>query len=402
LGPKRAYIDLYVLAPYVVLSLFSIIMVYSASGDYIHMQFDLSTTAYMWRQMAFVLVGFALCTVTFMLRIGVLRRPWFLGGGMVITIALLMYLLVKGRVNPSTAINGASSWIPVGPINIQPSEIGKLLIVLYLAHMLTRREVNLNPRSLIDSARVLRAPLGMVVVILILVFLQPDTGGAAILASIIIVMVFASGLRWQTGLGFLTVGGLLAGGGYYLLVNKFQGLLSSHYQGRRLLAVLHPFAMQKVEGKQLVNSMYAINHGGLFGVGLGNGTIKLGYLPEPYTDFILSVITEELGILGGIVVVGMIFFLVWRTMLVGIRAHSTYKALLMYGIATMLFIQTTFNVGGVLGVLPITGVTLPFVSYGGSSFMILSVAIGIVLNVSATERRDRAAGIGADGRLDVK
>lgn len=152
LGPKRAYIDLYVLAPYVVLSLFSIIMVYSASGDYIHMQFDLSTTAYMWRQMAFVLVGFALCTVTFMLRIGVLRRPWFLGGGMVITIALLMYLLVKGRVNPSTAINGASSWIPVGPINIQPSEIGKLLIVLYLAHMLTRREVNLNPRSLIDSA----------------------------------------------------------------------------------------------------------------------------------------------------------------------------------------------------------------------------------------------------------
>ncbi|KRM88003.1 cell cycle family protein [Lacticaseibacillus thailandensis DSM 22698 = JCM 13996] len=390
------------LVPYVVLCLFSIVMVYSASGDYIHMQMGLSTTAYMWKQMVFVAVGFVLCGLTFMLKLKLLRKPGLLGGGMLVTIGLLVYLLIKGKVNPSSAINGASSWIPVGPINIQPSEIAKLLLVLYLAHMFTRRERDLNPGSLMGSAKVLRAPLLMVMVILALVLLQPDTGGAAILMTIIFVMVFASGLRWQMGLGFIALGFGVLGGGYYLLITRMHGFLATHYQGRRLLAVLHPFAMQRVEGKQLVNSMYAINHGGLFGVGLGNGTIKLGYLPEPYTDFILSVITEELGILGGIIVVGMIFFIVWRTMLVGIRARSTYKALLMYGIATMLFVQTTFNVGGVVGVLPITGVTLPFISYGGSSLLILSVAIGIVLNVSATEKRDRLAGVTASGQLDVR
>jgi cell division protein FtsW len=135
--------------------------------------------------------------------------------------------------------------------------------------------------------------------------------------------------------------------------------------------------------------MYAINHGGWFGVGLGNSTMKLGYLPEPYTDFILAIIAEELGIIGAIFVVGLLFFLIWRIILIGIRAKSVYHTLLMYGIATMIFVQTTFNVGAVVGVLPITGVTLPFISYGGSSLLVLSVAIGLVLNVSARESHQR-------------
>jgi cell division protein FtsW len=118
--------------------------------------------------------------------------------------------------------------------------------------------------------------------------------------------------------------------------------------------------------------------------------MKLGYLPEPYTDFILAIISEELGMVGGMTVIGLLVFLIWRIIRIGIRSRSAYRTMLMYGIATMIFVQMSFNVGAVLGLLPITGVTLPFISYGGSSMIILAASIGIVLNVSAAEARDRA------------
>jgi cell division protein FtsW len=163
---------------------------------------------------------------------------------------------------------------------------------------------------------------------------------------------------------------------------------------RRLLAAIHPFAMRKLEGNQVVNSLVAIAHGGMFGVGLGNSSQKLGYLPEPYTDFILAVITEELGLIGAIVIIGLIFFLILRFYLLGVRAQSSYHALIAYGIATMMLIQTTFNVGAVVGLLPVTGVTLPFISYGGSSMFVLCAAIGIMLNISATQKRAKEKKVG--------
>jgi cell division protein FtsW len=165
--------------------------------------------------------------------------------------------------------------------------------------------------------------------------------------------------------------------------------LKQSYQIKRLLAFFHPFKLENSVGRQLVNSYYAISNGGWFGVGIGNSIQKKGYLPEPYTDFIMSVITEELGIIGAIVVLGILFFLIGRIVLVGIRAQSAYRSLVCYGIGAWLFVQTLFNVGAMSGLLPITGVTLPFISYGGSSMLMLSAAIGLAMNVSCVEQVER-------------
>jgi cell division protein FtsW len=254
---------------------------------------------------------------------------------------------------------------------------------------LDRRQHVIGRNPVVKAIKQLAWPLGLTVFIAMLVLLQPDTGGLMIIMTIVVVMVVASGFRITLGLGIFGFGAAFAGGAYYLAITKLSGFLSHSYQGKRLLAAANPFAMQRGAGKQLVNSMYAINHGGLFGVGLGNSQMKLGYLPEPYTDFILSVISEELGMIGGLVVIGLLVFLIWRILRIGIRSRSAYRTMLMYGIATMIFVQMSFNVGAVLGLLPITGVTLPFISYGGSSMIILAASMGIVLNVSAAEAHDR-------------
>ncbi len=154
---------------------------------------------------------------------------------------------------------------------------------------------------------------------------------------------------------------------------------------------MHPFKLERKGGAQLVNSYYAIHNGGLFGVGLGNSMQKRGYLPEPYTDFILAVAAEEIGAIGAIFIVGLLFYLMWSIMEVGIHATTQFNALICFGVTTIIFTETLFNVGAVLGLLPITGVTLPFVSYGGSSMIVLTASIGLVLNVAANEKIKREA-----------
>jgi cell division protein FtsW len=358
-------------------------MVFSASG--MRGNGAQTNSAILVKQLIFIGLGFIVCALMFFSKLKIWKSPGILFVGIVIDAALLVYLLLFGR-----SVNGASAWISVGGFNIQPSEIAKLLIILYLARILDRRQRVIGRYPFIPAVKQLGWPLLLVIGMAVLVFLQPDTGGLAIITVIIFVMVVASGFPLRYGLGFTAVGAVGAGGLYYLAVTYLGKFLKHSYQGQRLLAASRPFDMIKGAGKQLVNSMYAINHGGWFGVGLGNSQMKLGYLPEPYTDFILAIISEELGMVGGMTVIGLLVFLIWRIIRIGIRSRSAYRTMLMYGIATMIFVQMSFNVGAVLGLLPITGVTLPFISYGGSSMIILAASIGIVLNVSAAEARDRA------------
>ena len=184
---------------------------------------------------------------------------------------------------------------------------------------------------------------------------------------IVFVMYSVSGIPTRLAVYWLV--GLLLGIVLLMAILLFwtPGFIKDSYQFQRLLAFAHPFKLEKTGGAQLVNSYYAIHNGGLFGVGLGNSMQKRGYLPEPYTDFILSITAEELGVIGAIVIITLLFFLMWRIMEVGIHADSQFNALVCFGVVTMIFTETLFNVGAVLGLLPITGVTLPFISYGGSS-----------------------------------
>ena len=199
-------------------------------------------------------------------------------------------------------------------------------------------------------------------------------------------MFSVSGVPTKLALTWLAGIVILVTAVFFIVVAWNPGFLQRSYQFQRLMSFLHPFELEQKGGAQLVNSYYAIHNGGLFGVGLGNSMQKRGYLPEPYTDFILSITAEEVGVILTILLVGLLFYLMWQIMEVGVHAVSQFDALICFGVTTIIFTEAFFNIGAVLGLLPITGVTLPFISYGGSSMIVLTAAIGLVLNVSANEK----------------
>lgn len=397
---KIRHIDWWVLVPYGLLCIFSIMMVFSASYSWVTEQYLIPGNSYMIRQAVFVVLGFVFMGVTFFSNRHLWRKHWFLHSILFITAALLILVLIMGKIDPKYSANGASAWIPVGPLHLQPAEFAKLSVILYLADIMAMRQRYISKGHYFwETMRHTIGPLVIIAALIFLVLLEPDTGGTAILLAICFIMTLASGFPWQRSLAMLLGAVAALGAGFFIFVKTLAPHMSQYYQVQRLLAVVHPFELVKTSGKQLVNSMYAINHGGLFGVGMGNGVMKTGYLPEPYTDFILSTITEELGIVGATLVVGAIVFLVIRIVYIGNKAKNPYNSLLMYGIATLIMIQMMFNVGAVVGLLPITGVTLPFISYGGSSMLVLSIAIGMVLNVSARESYRRE--LERDGKVNA-
>lgn len=385
---KLRYLDYYLLVPYLLLCAIGVVMVYSASAYWIKNQYGWAETTVLMRQLTYVLLGVLLAWFFYYFKLSVFRSPGWQKFMLGVLFIMLLYLTVLSHLDPAAAINGATAWIRIGPIQIQPTEFAKLGVIIYLAHMFASRQDQMAAPDF--SIMQLAQPVLMISLILILVWFQPDTGGAIIIAGITLVMLAASGISLKYGFGFAAFIAAILGLGYYV-INRLPlaDLASKSYKLRRLIAAVHPFAMRKLEGNQVVNSLVAIAHGGLLGVGLGNSSQKLGYLPEPYTDFILAVITEELGLIGALVVIGLIFWLIMRIYFVGSKATRPFYALISYGIATMMMLQTIFNVGAVTGVLPVTGVTLPFISYGGSSMLVLSAGMGIMLNISAKEKQQR-------------
>lgn len=382
---KLTYLDYYILIPYLLLSGIGIVMVFSASSDYVLVQ-NANPYGYLYKQAGFVLIGLVIAFIVYHLKLNVLKSRKLLFGLIVLLIIALVYLRFFGR-----SVNGAAAWIHVGGFNIQPVEFAKIILIWYLAYFFSNKERQMAAANLGDIGRNLLYPGILVGLIMLLTLLQPDIGGMAVLAAIVLVLIFSSGVRFRYGLSFSTIIFLLLVAGFTYL-EKLPIHASAGYQYQRLMAFMHPFALARNAGKQLVNSYYAINNGGWFGVGLGNSIQKRGYLPEPYTDFIISVTAEELGIVAVILILALTYFLAARIFLIGMRAHSSFNALLCIGIGVMLAVQATVNVGGVVGLLPITGVTFPFISYGGSSMMVLVISIGIALNVSATETRAKLSG----------
>ena len=382
---KLKYLDYSILIPYLILCLLGIIMVYSASSDILLVN-GFKSTVYMTRQVMYFVAAFVLFGIpTFGMKLKVFNSKKFVLSYLALSCALLLFLVaLKIISHGQAAINGAVGWINLGFINIQPVELAKLSLVLYLAYVLNRRDGKFIPGHIWEN---LFGPTIISFFMIALVIVEPDFGGSAILFMIVFVMYCVSGiptklaLKWLTAL-FIAVLLLV-----FILLVWEPGFIKDSYQFQRLLAFAHPFKLEKTGGAQLVNSYYAIHNGGLFGVGLGNSMQKRGYLPEPYTDFILSITAEELGVLGAIVVIGLLFYLMWRITEVGVHAHTQFNALVCFGVTTMIFTETLFNVGAVLGLLPITGVTLPFISYGGSSMIVLTAGLGIVLNVAANEKK---------------
>ena len=371
------YFDYRIFIVYLLLMTIGVIAVYSASSEILLIN-GFKATVYGQKQLLYAFFGVLICLACYSINLDYLRRSKLLLWLLVIVAGLLVYVLFFGQ-----AVNGAKGWINLGPINIQPLELAKLVLTLYLARMLAKADGRLVRGHIISQLLPTAIIAGL---LMILVLIEPDFGGTAIIFCLVLIMYSVSGI--PTGYILLSIIGItvLVVGGFSLIVAWNPSFLQDIYVYKRFIAFLHPFKTAANEGAQLVNSYYAIHNGGLFGLGLGNSIQKRGYLPEPYTDFILSIIAEEVGSLGALVVLGLLFYLMILIMERGVKAQSQYSTLICFGVTAIIFFQTLFNVGAVLGLMPITGVTLPFISYGGSSLWVLSAAIGLVLNVTAEEK----------------
>ncbi|ANN49306.1 cell division protein FtsW [Levilactobacillus brevis] len=380
---KLKYLDYWLLVPYMILSIFGIVMVYSASAD-IGTQNGGSPGSYLVKQAIYVVLGLMILTVMVLMNLQKLRDKTVLKYAGYVALGSLFLLLVMGQT-----INGAAGWFHVGPVSIQPAEFVKFYLIIWLANVIAQRQDRIQLEGWWVT---MRQPLIICCGIVGLILLQPDLGGATINGAIIFVMILASGFNSRLAKTIFVGAFFIIVGVFFPILIKISelGFAKNVYQLQRIVAFVNPFEHSQSVGQQLVNSYYALSNGGIFGVGWGNSIQKTGYLPEPNTDFIMAILAEELGLITALAVIMLLFVIILRTTLVGVRSNSTYQALICYGAATYLTVQTLFNLGGVLGMLPITGVTFPFISYGGSSTWTLALVLGLVMNISARQKRYRA------------
>jgi cell division protein FtsW len=338
----------------------SVVMVYSASAPVALDKYGRSSI-FLVKQGMWAVLGLSMLSVVMRVDYHTYREPVF------IWTALALVTLALVAVFFSPPINGARRWFGFGGIGVQPSELAKLVAIVFIAALLERR------MHRIDDVTYALLPIGVVVLGFVgLILLEPDFGTSMSLVIIAAVMVFAAGLNWRYVLGAT----LLALPAIYIVV------MGSAYRRRRALAFLNPWDDPLGDGFQIIQSLIAVGTGGVWGKGLMNGVQKLFYLPEPHTDFIYSVIAEELGLVGATLVLICFCVIAWRGMRVALRAPDTLGAFLALGLTTMVAAPAFINISVVLGLLPTKGLPLPFVSNGGSSLVINLVGMGVLLNVS--------------------
>ena len=274
-----------------------------------------------------------------------------------IVIIMLILVIIPGI---GTVRNGSRSWFGIGGFGIQPSEFAKLAIIIFASKYLSE-----NKNS--------RLPILFLGLFLFgLIMLQPDFGTGMVLIMIVVSLLFISGMK----ISFFIRIGLLGVIGITILI------LIAPYRLKRILSFLNPWSDPLGSGFQIIQSLYAIGPGGLFGLGLGNSVQKHFYLPEPQTDFIFAIISEEFGFLGIIIVSILFLTIIISSINIALKSKDLFSKYLVFGITFWISFQTILNLMVVVGLIPVTGVTLPFLSYGGSSLLILYTSIGIILNVS--------------------
>jgi cell division protein FtsW len=282
--------------------------------------------------------------------------------GFIVTVALLVAVLVLGPV-----IGGSQRWLPVAGFSFQPSELAKVAVVIVLAHLLEKKH-----RLLTRFGHFVVPVVFTVGVIGGLVILQPDLGTTIIIgaAAMAVIMASESPLRYVLLLTILVVGAA------WLLA------FSDQYRVDRITGFLNPWENASGEGYQLIQSYYALSNGGLFGVGLGASRARWFYLPNAHTDFIFAIIGEEAGLIGGLTVIGLYVVLALAGWAVAARAPDRFGRMVAAGLTAWLTFQAIVNIGGVLGVMPITGIALPFVSFGSTALIVAMASLGILVNIA--------------------
>ncbi len=287
-----------------------------------------------------------------------------------LAVALLVMVFIPGV---GTTVHGAARWIELGPLSFQPSEVMKLAIILYLAAWLSGKQQEKNNADFFEGYVPFIAILSLVG---FLIIKQPDTGTLGLIFCIALAIFFVSGARLSHI--FITI---IGGIGMLALLIRL-----APYRMERFLVFLNPGHDPLGSGYQLRQALMALSSGGWFGVGLGQGRQKFNYLPEPVTDSIFAVLGEEVGFMGAVVVVALFLFVAWRGFRIAQRAPDMFGRLVVVGIVSWIFIQAMINIMAISGIIPLTGIPLPFISYGGTSLAVLLTAIGILLNISKQAR----------------
>jgi cell division protein FtsW len=267
---------------------------------------------------------------------------------------------------------GSTRWMRLGSFSFQPSELVRLALVIYLAYSMEKKEDRIKQFSIGFIPHVL-----VLAVFVVLIFLQPDFGSVVILGALTWIMLFIGGVRVSHLFASLIV---ILPLGYLLFIN-------AEYRLKRLLGFLNPWEYSADAGYQIVHSLMAFGTGGLWGTGIGKGYQKLFYLPEPHTDFIFSVIGEELGLFGILIIIGLYIWIVLRGITIARSARDLFGAYLAAGLTMAMGLQIVINMGVALGLLPTKGLTLPFLSYGGTSLLLNMASIGMLMNISAMRKR---------------
>jgi len=351
------------------LTIIGLVMVLSASSVSSYAQYG-SSFLFFKRQALYAVVGTAALVATAHVRYRAWQRLWV--PLLAVTAALLLLVLHPGA---GTVAGGSARWIALGPVTVQPSELAKLAVVTFAAAVMVKKQKHLD-----EPLHLAMPLLPVLAAVCGLVLLQPDLGTAVLIAGIAGVVVYVAGVRLRYLATSVLLGGVLAGA----LV------LSHHYQRVRLLAFLHPWKDPMNTGYQVVQSLMGLGSGGLFGVGLGASRQKWMYIPNAHTDFIFSILGEELGLIGELVVLVLFGILLYAGIRIAVRAPDSYGRLVAAGITGWLGLQTLVNLGTVTGLVPVTGVPLPLVSFGGSSLVVTLAAIGILVNIGRAPPRPAA------------
>lgn len=372
IGRNAKYIDYPLVITYILLCLIGLVMVYSASmvaatKGSLTGGVPVTGTYFYTRQLMYVIMSLILVLfMAFFMNVKFLESIRFQKWMMMIMVALLVATLLVG-----SNINGSKSWLNLGFMNLQASELLKIAIIVYIPYMIEKK----RPK-VFKNPKLLTSPIILASFCIALVLLQRDVGQTLLILIIFFSIIFYAGIGVQKSLkyGLMILFGVVIIGGLFLLLG-----LVPDYLTARFSTLTNPFSNEEGTGYHISNSLIAIGNGGLFGRGLGNSIMKLGYLPEPHTDFIFSIIAEELGLIGCVVVIGLLFFIVYRAFELANKTNSYFYKLVCVGIASYIGSQTFVNLGGISGTIPLTGVPLPFISFGGSSMISLSIAMGLLL-----------------------
>lgn len=355
----------------ILLCSFGLVMVYSSSVITAVARYEFEPDHFFQRQKLALLAGGFAFLVMMILPYRLFMNSKILKLIVLGSIALLGSLFFFGHV-----AGNAKSWIDLGGMKLQPGEFVKLSVIIYLAAVYDKKQSYIN-----EFSRGVLPPLIFTGIICAFVIIQPDFGTAFIIGMIAVCMIICSGMALKSIVKLISI---VSGFGI-LMVTIFtlrNGSILSEEQLSRFDGVADPFKYEAGDGYQLVNSFYALGSGGLKGLGLGQSVQKYGYLPESHTDFIMAVIAEELGIFGVLFVLILLSFIVLKGFSVARNCQDPFGTLLAVGISSMIAIQAMINLGGLTGLIPITGVPLPFISYGGSSVVLLLISMGLLVNVS--------------------